>query len=203
MGRWLVVLLVVVGCDMGSPYPPGSRINGTPIPGCTSDEALTRQQLAAVYHGWSSRKHNYDSVEGSFIYVLQRGVNELLHRGRATDSGLGHIGFAWHCTMYPTRSDVVRAILENDGWKRRPAEHLELAKAVAPLLEHAVEAKPATWDDKHRFVSPTFEVLPDGSVKAVRWVATELCSWACSPYVEQEITFAADGAVTVHELDRY
>jgi hypothetical protein len=201
---WLVGLVVFAGCDMGSPYPRGSRINGTPIPGCRSDEALTAAQLAAVYHGWSTRDSGYDGVEGASILVLARGVNELLHHGHAADMPMGHLGYAWHCTMYPTRSDVVRAILEDDGWQKYPAKRLELATAAAPLLEHAIETKPQKWDDKHPFTAPTFEARPDGSVTAARWISVDYCGIACfHDDVKQEITFAADGAVTVRELDRY
>jgi hypothetical protein len=201
---WLLGLVVLAGCDMGSRYPQGSRINGTPIPACTSDEALTAEQLAAVYHGWPNRSSAYDGAGGASILVLARGVNELRHYGHAADMPLGHLGYAWHCTMYPTRSDVVRAILEYDGWQKYPAKRLELAIAAAPLLEHAIETKPPTWDDKHPFIAPTFEALPDGSVTGTRWISVDYCGIGCFHFdVKQGITFAADGAVTVRELDRY
>jgi hypothetical protein len=223
--RKALVVAVVAACSKGASVPgspslaeddpvpaPDPRVDesqqpaaATPIPGCTPDASPTLASLAAVYRAWAKRgpyDSSYNLAEAMSLNTLERGVVELTSHP-CCDIPLGHLGYAWRCTFYPTRNDVARAILVADGWQDVD-KRVELARAIEPLLVHGLDAEPTRWDKKYPFSAPEFAQQQDGSVVAVRWVQEVWCGFYCKhEYVKQQIAFKADASIVTKELDRY
>lgn len=228
MRTWVLVVVVVVGCSKGEKAPGSASVEtrsedarmspvlvptppvaeGTPIPGCSSDAGLTREQLAPVYHAWKKDPYGslYDDVQAMSLVTLTGGVIELQSHP-CCDIPLGHIGYAWHCKLYPNKRSLEQELATDRGWlTAEVAKRIEIATALDPFFADVVATKPPNWNPYKLFASPIAEATRDGGVKLTRWVRITEGGGFGGPrhsYALQEDTIAPTAWHTTKELERY
>ena len=231
MRTWVLVVVVVVGCSKGEkaresgaqgsgellpPVKPAVDMGaheeviaaGTPIPGCSSNDAVTREQLAAVYRKWPKRSWiaSDDEPEAVSLHAFAVGVVELQSQP-GPDALMERLAYAWHCKLYPNKRSLEQELAADRGWLTADAgKRIEIAKALDPFFVDVLAMAPQNWNPYKPFRSPTAEATGDGGVKLTRWVRITEGGGFGGPrhsYALQEDTIAPTAWHTTKELERY